>query len=253
MVTLIRRYVARSLPIVAMLALASPAAYAVDFQSDDGTFTGSWDTTFSYGQAWRIESRDCRLIAIADGGCGRSPNIDDGDLNYGTDMFSRALKAVTELSVNYKGFGAFVRASGLYDNAAGETRRTELSDKSKDLVESYTRLLDAFVYAKFDLGKMGAELRVGRQAASWGESTFIQNGINVINHFDVSALRVPGSELKEGFLPQEMVNFSLQFNDSLSAQAIYLAKWDATVPEPAGSYFSANDFAPTGGSKVVLG
>ena len=100
---------------------------------------------------------------------------------------------------------------------------------------------------------MGAELRLGRQVVSWGESTFIQNGINVINHFDVSALRVPGSELKEAFLPQEMVNFSLQFNDNLSAQAIYITDWNATVPEPAGSYFSNNDFAPTGGSKVVLG
>ena len=74
---LIRRYVTRSLPIVAALCMASPAAYAWDFQNDDGTFSGSWDTTFTYGQAWRIESRDCRLIAIADGGCGRSPNIDD--------------------------------------------------------------------------------------------------------------------------------------------------------------------------------
>ena len=100
---------------------------------------------------------------------------------------------------------------------------------------------------------MGAELRLGRQAVSWGESTFIQNGINVINHFDVAALRVPGSELKEAFLPQELVNFSLQFNDALSAQAIYITDWNATVPEPAGSYFSSNDFAPTGGSKVVLG
>ena len=118
---------------------------------------------------------------------------------------------------------------------------------------SYTRLLDAFVYAKFDIGDMASELRLGRQAVSWGESTFIQNGINVINHFDVSALRVPGSELKEAFLPQEMVNFSLQFNDNLSAQAIYITDWNATVPEPAGSYFSNNDFAPTGGSKVVLG
>ena len=115
------------------------------------------------------------------------------------------------------------------------------------------RLLDAFFYAKFNIGKMGAELRLGRQVVSWGESTFIQNGINVINHFDVSALRVPGSELKEGFLPQEMVNFSLQFSDSFSAQAIYLTDWDATKPEPAGSYFSSNDFAPTGGEKVVLG
>ena len=250
---LIRRYVTRSLPIVAALSLASPAAYAWDFQNDDGTFSGSWDTTLTYGQAWRIESRDCRLIAIADGGCGRSPNIDDGNLNYDTDMYSRALKVLTELSLNYRGIGAFVRASGLYDDAANTTQRTPLSDKSEDLVVSYTRLLDAFVYAKFDLGKMGAELRLGRQVVSWGESTFIQNGINVINHFDVSALRVPGSELKEGFLPQEMVNFSLQFSDNWSAQAIYITDWNATVPEPAGSYYSANDFAPIGGSKVVLG
>ena len=250
---LIRRYVARSLPIVATLALASPAAYAWDFQNDDGTFSGSWDTTLTYGQAWRIESRDCRLIAIADGGCGRSPNIDDGNLNYDTDMFARALKVLTELSLNYRSVGAFVRASALYDDAADNTRRTPLADSSEDLVVSYGRLLDAFVYAKFDIGDMNAELRLGRQVVSWGESTFIQNGINVINHFDVSALRVPGSELKEAFLPQELVNFSLQFNDNWSAQAIYITDWNATVPEPAGSYFSSNDFAPVGGSKVVLG
>ena len=250
---LIRRYVTRSLPIVAALGLASPAAYAWDFQNSDGTFSGSWDTTLTYGQAWRIESRDCRLIAIADGGCGRSPNIDDGNLNYDTDMYSRALKVLTELSLNYRGVGAFVRASGLYDDAADTTQRTPLSDSSEDLVVNYTRLLDAFVYAKFDLGDMGAELRLGRQVVSWGESTFIQNGINVINHFDVSALRVPGSELREGFLPQEMVNFSVQFNDNWSAQAIYITDWNPTVPEPAGSYYSSNDFAPVGGSKVVLG
>ena len=149
--------------------------------------------------------------------------------------------------------GAFVRASALYDDAAGRTDRTPLSDRSENLVESYTRLLDAFVYAKFDIGDMASELRLGRQVVSWGESTFIQNGINTINHFDVSALRVPGSELKEAFLPQEMVNFSIQFSDNFSAQAIYITDWNATVPEPAGSYFSNNDFAPTGGSKVLLG
>ncbi len=250
---LIRRYVVRSLPIVATLALASPASYAWDFQNDEGTLSGSWDTTFTYGQAWRIEERDCRLIAIANGGCGRSPNIDDGNLNYGTDMYSRALKVLTELSLNSRNFGAFVRASALYDDAAGDTQRTPLSDRSEDLVESYTRLLDAFVYAKFNLGSMPAELRLGRQAVSWGESTFIQQGINVINHFDVSALRVPGAELKEAFLPQEMVNFSVQFTDAFSAQAIYITDWNSTVPEPSGSYFSNNDFAATGGSKVVLG
>src|SRR6188508_2613250 len=250
---LIRRYVRRSLPIVATLALVSPATYAFDFQNDDGSFTGSWDTTLTFGQAWRIESRDCRLIAIADGGCGRSPNIDDGNLNWDTDMFSQAAKILTELSLNFKNTGVFVRASALYDNVAEDTARTPLTDSSKDLVKSYTRLLDAFFYTKFSMGSANAELRLGRQAVSWGESTFIQNGINVINHFDVAALRVPGSELKEAFLPQEMVNFSVQFTDNFSAQAIYITDWNATVPEPAGSYFSNNDFAVTGGSRVILG
>ena len=251
---LIRRYVSRSLPIVAALALASPAAYAWDFQNDSGTFSGSWDTTLTYGQAWRIESRDCRLIAIADGGCGRSPNIDDGNLNYDTDMYSQRLqgadRAVPELSRRRRLRARLRRCTTM---PPATRSAPPLSDKSEDLVVGYTRLLDAFVYAKFDLGQMGAELRLGRQVVSWGESTFIQNGLNVINHFDVSALRVPGSELKEGFLPQELVNFSLQFNDNWSAQAIYITDWNATVPEPAGSYYSANDFAPTGGSKVVLG
>jgi hypothetical protein len=243
--------------IVAAACIATPGAEAVEFQNDSGSVTGSWDTTLSYGQAWRIESRDCRLVANADGGCGRSPNIDDGNLNYNTGLYSRALKAVTEVSLNYRSVGAFVRASGLYDfdveSNGGNTARTPLSPAAKDLVGSYTRLLDAFAYAKFDLGSMPAELRLGRQAVSWGESTFIQNGVNVINHFDVAALRVPGSELKEAFLPQEMVNVSLQLNDRWSAQAVYMLDWNPTIPEATGSYFSPNDFAAVGGDKVFLG
>jgi hypothetical protein len=238
------------------LALAvSGAAHAFEFQSASGELSGSWDTTLSYGQAWRIQSRDCNLVAIANGGCGRSPNIDDGNSNYSTGMYSRAFKAVTELSVNYRNYGAFVRASGLYDLDVDQRdrERTGLPDASEDLVQGYTRLLDAFAYARFDLGDMPAELRLGRQVVSWGESTFIQNGLSVLSHFDVAALRVPGSELREGFLPQEMVNFSLQFNDRWSAQAIYMLDWNSTIPEPAGSYFSSNDFAVPGGNKVVLG
>ena len=235
--------------------LGSAAAQAFEFQNEAGTLTGSWDTTLSYGQAWRIQSRDCRLVGTANGGCGRSPNIDDGNINHSTDLYSRALKASTDLSVNYKRVGAFVRASGFYDIEVmnGSPARTPLPEASEKLVGKYARLLDAFGYAKFNLGSMPAELRVGRQAVSWGESTFIQNGINVINHFDVAALRAPGSELKEGFLPQEMVNFSVQFNDQWSAQAIYLLKWDATIPEASGSYFSTNDFATPGGKAAVLG
>src|SRR5262245_50663120 len=230
-----------------------PKAQAMDFNWGDAR--GSWDTTFSYGQAWRISDPDCNLIATADGGCGRSPNIDDGDLNYDPGVFSKAFKAVSELSLQWNNVGAFVRGSALYDtyNKGSNTRRTPLSKDADDLVSEYFRLLDAFGYVRFNLGSMPAELRLGRQVLSWGESTFIQGGLNAINHFDVAALRVPGSELKEAFLPQEMAVFNLQFNENLSTQLVYILDWNDTRPEPAGSEFSSNACAGAGGDRVVLG
>ncbi|MEP7244873.1 MAG: DUF1302 domain-containing protein [Gammaproteobacteria bacterium] len=250
-----RRLSAAAVATAAVGSLMGSGAQARDFQSASGDLKGSWDTTLSYGQAWRVQDPDCNLIATADGGCGRSANIDDGNLNYRKGLFSQAWKLVSELSVESGHFGAFVRGSALYDmqTADKDTDRTPLPRDSKDLVADYVRLLDAFAYARFNLGSMPSELRLGRQVLSWGESTFIQGGLNTINHFDVAALRVPGSELKEAFLPQEMAVFNLQFNDSLSTQLVYLLDWNETKPEPAGSMFGVNDFATPGGNRVLLG
>jgi hypothetical protein len=237
------------------LMLWSAPTLAFDFSNSSGTLTGSWDTTLTYGTAWRIQDPDCNLIAIADGGCGRSPNIDDGDLNFSTGSYTRAFKVLSELGINYGNFGIFVRGSALYDDYIenSPTERTPLSADAKDLVGSYVRLLDAFAFWKFDLGTHPGEIRLGSQVVSWGESTFIQGGINTINHFDVAALRVPGSELKEGFMPQEMAFLSFGITENTSIEGLYIVDWDDTEPEPVGSYFSSNDFVPDGGNKVVLG
>ncbi len=235
------------------LAAVLQTAHAVGIQVGD--LNGSWDTTLAYGQSWRVANPDCRLIATADGGCGRSPNIDDGDLNYlGKAVFSKSLSAVTELSLSYKSFGVFARASALHDFAVtnGDTDRTPLSPEARNLVGSYTRMLDAFGYWRFNLGKLPSELRLGKQVVSWGESTFIQGGLNTVNHFDVSALRTPGSELKQALLPDQMALFNVQFSEHLSGQFLYLLKWHQTQPEPDGSYFSTNDAATPAGRRVVL-
>src|ERR1700758_4147363 len=111
----------RGLAVVALAAGvaagASPSAHAFSFQSPSGDWSGSWDTTLGYGQGWRVSSPDCRLIAIANGGCGYSPNIDDGDLNYlRKAAYSEALTGTTEVALNYRDrAGLFVRGSGLYD------------------------------------------------------------------------------------------------------------------------------------------
>ena len=235
---------------------ASTAARAVSFHSDSGDWTGSWDTTVGFGQGMRTSARDCRLIAIADGGCGYSPNIDDGDLNYGKGTFTSALTGVTEFALNYKErAGVFVRGSALYDYyvMGGNTDRTPLTHAAKEVVGSYTRLLDAFGYLRFDLGSMPTDFRLGRQVVDWGESTFIPGGLNEVNHFDVTALQVPGAELRQALLPDEMAVVNLQLAQNLSTQLLYLFDWHEDIIEPTGAYFSTNDVAGSGGSKVVLG
>jgi len=231
-------------------------AQAINFQSASGDWSGSWDTTIGYGQGWRATGRNCLLIAMADGGCGYSPNIDDGDLNYGKGTFSQAFTGVTELSLKYKERGGvFVRASGLYDVyvMGDNTRRTPLSHDARDLVGSYTRLLDAFAYDRFTLGSMPAEFRFGRQVVSWGESTFIPGGLNEVNHYDVSALLTPGSELKQALLPDSMGVLDLQLTRNVSTQLLYLFDWHETLAPPTGSYFGTSDAGVIGGNKLYLG
>ena len=235
-------------------ALGAGTAGAIDFNW--GEWDGNWDTTLSYGQLWRVDNRDPRIIGTANGGIGRSPNIDDGNLNYDKGIVSNAAKFVTEFSLSRDNIGLFVRASGLYDYEVEDrdTDRTPISETGKNLAGSYVRLLDAFVYGRWDLNGHELDLRAGNMVVNWGESTFIQGGINsAINHFDVSALRVPGAELREAYLPQEMVKASYAFTENLTGEALYLFGWDQTQPEPAGTYFSSNDFAVRGGKYVYLG
>ena len=244
----------RPLPALIAAILAPGAAHAIDFAG--GGWDGSFDTTVSFGQTWRSEARDPRLIGTADGGSGRSPNIDDGDLNYTKGRVSSAYKMVAELSLDRgENFGLFVRGSLLYDDLVedSETERTEISESGKHLAGSYVRLLDAFIYGRWDLAGHELDIRAGRQVANWGESTFIPGINGAINHFDVAALRVPGAELREAYLPQEMLKLGVGITDNLSVEAIGLFDWDRTEPEPVGTYFSTNDFVPRGGEEVFLG
>src|SRR5579871_6132267 len=216
---------------------------------------GGFDTTLSYGEAWRVKAPNPALIALGEGGTGYGPNQDDGDLNYKTGhAFSQALKMTNELSLKYQNYGVFARDSMLYDYAVMDqsTARTPLSPEAKHIAGEYVRLLDAFAYGKWDLGGHPLELRAGKQVIGWGESTFIQSGLTFVNPVDLSALHVPGAELKEAFLPQMMVKFTLATTRNTSLEGFYLLDFVRTEPEPDGTYFSTNDVVGAGGNKVFL-
>lgn len=252
-----------------LFALASGAfanAQAVDFAFGED-WTGSVQTQLSYGVSMRVQERDDELIGMANINplIGTRPlseqllapgrfsvNSDDGNLNYDEgDFFSNAVKATSELSLNYRdNMGAFVRASYFYDFE--NVDRRELGKYAKQKTGKDFQLLDAFVFWNYDIGGKDGALRFGRQVVSWGESTFIQNGINVINPVDVSKLRVAGSELKEAFLPVDMLYTTFNFTENLSAEALYMFEFEQTEPDPVGTYFSTNDFATLDGEFVML-
>jgi len=69
----------------------------------------------------------------------------------------------------------------------------------------------------------------------------------------VSALRVPGAELREAYMPIGAVKLSLKPSGSTSFEAFYQFTWEQTYPDPVGSYFSTTDLAGGGADKVMLG
>ena len=256
----------RVLPAALLLAMTATTANAIEFSNDE--WSGSFDTTISYGAVWRSGDLDegnvgkSHLNPIEFTGTnaerreapGRwSVNNDDGNRNYpdAGDLVSNTIKFTSELDVRWRNYGGFTRFMGFYDfkNANADF----LSDEAIKRVGKDFRLLDLYVWGENEIGGHFLNWRVGRQVVSWGESTFIQGGINVINPVDVSRIRTAGAELKDAYEGVGMLYGSIDLTPSLSLEALYMFEHRPVIPDPAGAYFSTNDIATPGGSYVMLG
>jgi hypothetical protein len=233
---------------VAVLAMGAllplRQAEAVDLSSGD--VEASLDTTLSYGVSVRVAKQDKALTSKI--------NDNDGDLNYNRGIISNAVKFTSDLDIRYQNIGLFMRGTGFFDheNENGEREHTPLSDEAKALVGQDIDLLDAYVTANMDFDEVSVDVRFGKHVLNWGESTFIQNGINAVNPFDVSKLRLPGSELREALLPAGLASVAVAPTDTLSVEGFYQFDWDETRIDPVGSYFSSTDYAGPGARKAVV-
>ena len=247
--------------------VVAPGAMAADFNL--GGLEGNLDTTLSYGLQWRVEERDNDLVGkanlnpataamtpaqfIAAPGA-FSVNSDNGNLNYDDgDLISNAAKITSELSLRGQNMGFFARGFYFYDFENEDNQA--LPPAARDWIGKRGDLLDAFIYGDWAVGESQRpiSLRVGKQVVSWGESTFIQGGINAINPVDVANLRVAGAELREAFLPVSSVWSSIGITDDVSLELFWQAEWKEVRPDPSGTYWSTQDFVGRGADPVVLG
>ena len=253
------------MPLAAAIAagLASPVSA---FNFNVGEVEGAFDTQLTAAVGWRTESRDKDLVAqgnldgvsAGDTTGGSSTNYDDGNLNFDSgDTYSEIIRGTSELYLNrnyYGGalsrVGGFVRGRYWYDFRIKDddfTRdgRQTISKDGKDNA-SGGELLDAYVWTDWNVGEIPLSLRYGRQVFNWGESTFIQGGINSTNPIDVGAIRSPGAELREALLPVEAFFASAGITQSLTLKGYLQFDWEPTKIDDCGTFFSTNDFTADG-------
>lgn len=238
------------LPLAVSLAssLAGPA-FGVSFNI--GEIEGQFDSALSVGASWSTANANRDLIGVNNGGKGLSQTSDDGHLNFKRgETFSKIFKGIHDLELKYGDTGVFVRGKYWYDFELKDEDRLykDISDSNRKegAKSSGVQLLDAFVYHNYAIADQPGSVRLGKQVVSWGESTFIQGGINSINPVDVSAFRRPGAEVKEGLIPVNMFYVSQSLTDNLSAEAFYQIEWDQTVVDNCGTFFSQPDVIADG-------
>jgi hypothetical protein len=252
---------------VASLSLGiATSASAVTF--DLGPFEGKLINRISAGASWRTQDPSSRVVTPGNTqgrGQASSGTADDGNLNYAKgDNYSLLFRGLHDLDLSAGNWGVFTRVKWWYDYeqangdvlhghaatnyAAGEP--LDLSGFEPLARDQGIQLLDYYVWGQFDLGEMPLEVRLGDMVLNWGENLFIQNGVNVISPFDVTALRRPGSEIREALLPVGMAYANLGLTDDLSVEAFYQYDWDRAVLDECGTYWSSAD--PYGGGCLYL-
>jgi hypothetical protein len=258
---------------VAIAAGASGQASALSFYMGD--VEAQFNTTLSAGVGWRVSDRDKRLISQGNLGPqyaysttgSSSNNYDDGNLNFEKgDTYSKIVKGNSELFLNYDvdsdtltRVGGLLRGRYWYDFELKDEKRAvddvgqrrELNDEALDNA-SGGEFLDAYIFSDWYFGEVPVSLRYGKQVVSWGESTFIQGGINTINPVNVPAFRAPGSELKDALLPVEMFYGSAGITENLTIETFVQTDWEPVRPDDCGTFFSTNDFVADGCGPVLL-
>lgn len=243
------------------LAIACVTPLAMGFTFETDAIRGSFDSTISVGMGLRTESQSCNLIN--GGATGHNPPAgclaqssgigDQGDLNYDKgDLFTNYIKGTHELLLRLpENFTFMARGSWIRDFAASDTTgalsfntpsgvgEDGLSRSARDDLEFKARLLDLWVSKGFDVGAQQVRVRLGNQVINWGESLFVQGGINNTNAYDIQALARPGVQLKEAVLPAPMLSVASGLGSGVNVEAYYQFAWNKSEIPPVGSYWSS--------------
>ena len=250
--------------LVAAALLGTPGhSQAFEFDTGNPDLRIRWDNTLKYSAAWRTEGQSDRLTEGS-----TSLNLDDGDRNFDKGLISSRVDVLSEMDITYQNVGARISGAAWYDDAYNRNTDNNAADRinsfdgddfpdaTRTLHGRKAELLDAFVFAKGDVGEMPASARLGQYAMQWGESLFYgMNGIaGGMAPIDVvKGLSVPNTQFKELIRPVKQMSGQLQLTPDVSIGAYYQFEWEANRLPASGSYFSTDDFFADGNERLFVG
>ncbi|MEA2830077.1 MAG: hypothetical protein QOF22_825 [Bradyrhizobium sp.] len=228
--------------------LVGKPAQAVEFDIDG--WTGSVDTALVSSGAIRTSAQATGLFPPAFGGKNTIFVPTFGDLNFKQgDLISQPNRVTEELQLKKDETTIFVRGTAFYDSVLSTGSNTDFRTLDHGSINASGRaahLLDAFIDQKFDFLGNASSIRVGNQVINWGESTFIQGGINSAAPVDLTALHAPGTELKDVILPVTAIDFKTSFAKNLSFEGYYQVLNVHDRLDGAGTFFGSNTAGPGG-------
>ena len=244
-----------------VIALWTPQARAVTFDTGNSDWKVVWDNTFTYSAVYRLDDQDKKLIA--------DPNMDDGDRNFDKGLVMNRLDLFSEMDISYRKFGLRLSGAGWYDQIYNERNDNdspgtvnhvsepynEFSDDTRDLHGRYAEILDAFTFGSTYLGNMKFTYRAGQFAQWWGESFFFGgNGVAAgLAPVDLPKVgTMPNAQGKETIRPVPQISATLQLTSDLELGAYYQFKWVPGRWFGSGSYFAFVDLIGTAEPEFLI-
>ena len=253
-------FVPKLLPL--LLVLPGWGAWAFEPVEFDNGAVLDVSTQVSYVNMKRLAGPNPLLI---DASNTSALNLDDGNRTVGKHgTISNRLSALVDVSLSKDEYRAFARASTFYDaaiygNNANNSQATfnsvapsnQFSSEAQSLVGTRTRLLDAYAQGRWKLGAEGGyplTVRVGRQVVAWGEGLNFMGIGGSMNPQDGYKAQIPGTPIKEMFLPSEQVSATLGLGNRWMLMGYGKWAFRETEVMPVGTYFNFADLSGPGAS-----
>jgi len=247
--------------------LSAGAAQALEFDTGNPDLSVRWDNTFRYNLATRVEQRDSKI--------GNSALADEGTYSFDKgDIVSNRLDILSELDLVYQNrLGLRISATAWYDGAYGDASRSNpnapLSGIPSYVGRQYSpqvkrlyggpsgEIMDAFVFANFDIADVPVRTKLGRHTVYWGESLLLGGNLHGIayaqNPLDLQkGFATPGVEVKELFRPLNQLSMQAQLTDTLSIAGNYMLEWEPARYPEGGTYLGPVDFVFNGPDRQFI-